>query len=552
MKSNKPVTTLQRKSLTLFSLSTLFVFTLSLIFIAKILCTRAENNIIEQTHQWAKILATDSYDYVDTQDALGLKNKLVTLNNIHYIQQVNIYTQEEQTNKLHLFTFYKRELRTTISNSSELVQLNNEAKVNLDTSEVSQLLSENKTDTTITLSYPIQSAQTIIGYVYIKSSFETAIKNTEQFIMLLGVFAVLVFLILLFIVNHIINLAITPLDIIAQEVKEIAQNKDFSKRCSESKYYEINWLIQKINILLSRVEKHVIKLTEAEQKYSYLNTELESKIERRTSALKESNQELLSTLEKLHQYQNQLVESEKMASLGDMVAGVAHEVNTPIGLGVTASTLLADNLASIKTAFEDKTLKSSQLKKFLNDSTENIDIIYRNLTRSADLISSFKKVAVDQSTQESRKFNVQQLIKDVRLTLEPQFRNTNYQFIVHCPNNLEIKSKPGPLNQILVNLIVNSLIHGFDKREHGKITINVMLLNEQIQITYEDDGIGVDDSIHDKIFEPFITTKRGSGGSGLGLHLVYNLVTQALLGTITFDSAKNKGVKFNIIFPFEQ
>ena len=257
----------------------------------------------------------------------------------------------------------------------------------------------------------------------------------------------------------------------------------------------------------------------------------------------------MSTLEKLHQFQGQLVESEKMASLGDMVAGVAHEVNTPIGLGVTASTLLSDRINEIKVAYDDKTLKSSQLKKFLNEGAENVAIIYRNLKRAADLISSFKKVAVDQSHEESRFFNMTELLNDVLLTLAPQIKNLPFKIELNCPDDLSVTSKPGPIIQILINLILNSIIHGFEGKEQGTIIITVSLINGQLNIMYQDDGLGIEQEMKNKVFEPFTTTKRGSGGSGLGLHLVYNLITQALGGSIKLESEPGKGVHFEINFP---
>ena len=232
-----------------------------------------------------------------------------------------------------------------------------------------------------------------------------------------------------------------------------------------------------------------------------------------------------------------------------MVAGVAHEVNTPIGLGVTASTLLADRLDEIKSAFENKTLKSSQLKKFLHDSSENIAIIYRNLNRAADLISSFKKVAVDQSSEDIRIFDVKELLREVLLTLRPQLNSLPYIINIDCPDDLTVKSKPGPINQILINLIMNSIIHGFEGKDTGHITITVMSLSNQLNILFKDDGVGVDESIKHKVFEPFTTTKRGEGGSGLGMHLVYNLVTQALGGSIVLSSETGQGVSIEINFP---
>jgi signal transduction histidine kinase len=238
-----------------------------------------------------------------------------------------------------------------------------------------------------------------------------------------------------------------------------------------------------------------------------------------------------------------------MASLGEMVAGIAHEINTPIGLGVTASTLLADRLKQIKKSFEDQTLKSSQLKKFLIEGEENIDITYRNLDRAAKLISSFKKVAVNHSNTEIRQFNISELLDEVILTLKEKTNQCNIDVIVECPKNLIIESSPDAINQILVNLIMNSIIHGFEHRLQGIINISISHLSDQLFVTYQDDGVGIDENIKSKVFDPFTTTKRGSGGSGLGLHLVFNLVTQVLNGHIDFESDAVHGTLFNITFP---
>ena len=334
-----------------------------------------------------------------------------------------------------------------------------------------------------------------------------------------------------------------------QTVQLISQRKDYSLRCKTSDYKEIDVLGRTINIMLTRTEKYFSKRDDSEKIILRQNQDLEDKVHRRTDALKESNQELLSTLEKLHQFQGQLVENEKMASLGDMVAGVAHEVNTPVGLGVTASSLLADKLSEIQTAYDDKTLKGSQLKRFLKESKNNIGIVTRNLNRAADLISSFKQVAVDQSNEESRYFNVKQLINEVCLTLAPQLKNTNYNINIECNDALFINAKAGPLNQIFINLIMNSKIHGFNNEDEGNITITIMELSNQLNIIYQDDGVGIDESVKAKVFEPFVTTKRGEGGSGLGLHLVYNLVTQALGGSIQLESKYDEGVTFEINIP---
>tara|TARA_B100000965_G_scaffold58376_1_gene44515 strand:- start:667 stop:1392 length:726 start_codon:yes stop_codon:yes gene_type:complete len=233
-----------------------------------------------------------------------------------------------------------------------------------------------------------------------------------------------------------------------------------------------------------------------------------------------------------------------------MVAGVAHEVNTPIGLGVTASTMMLDRLAVIQKDFENKTLKASAMKRFLDESNENLNIIYRNLNRAAELISSFKQVAVDQTSESSRSFCVVQLVNEILLSLQPRLKKLKHNINVDCDPTLSVETKAGPINQILINLIMNSVIHGFETMDEGTIDIRAeMVSSNKLKLVYTDNGKGISPEIRKRIFDPFVTTKRGQGGSGLGMHLVYNLVTQALNGSISITSEEGNGVEFVIIFP---
>ena len=405
------------------------------------------------------------------------------------------------------------------------------------------------TNSIIEYTSPIKVADKTIGFAYLQLDTNSYHELQTTTWITLSVGYVLVLILGALLVNRMHRAIAEPTNHIISTVRELSQKRDFSKRIDQMDSYEFALLASNLNTMLSRVERHIAKQEVTEQQTLRLNQELEDKVNQRTDALKDSNQELLSTLEKLHQFQGQLVESEKMASLGDMVAGVAHEVNTPIGLGVTASSLLADRLAEIRTAFDEKTLKASQLRRFLEESTENLGIVSRNLHRAAELISSFKQVAVNQSSEADCAIDVRQLIDEVILSLAPQLKRKTVQFDIDCPPQLTVISKPGPINQILINLIVNSLIHGFESTNKGTVSISVMQLSGQLHINYQDDGQGVDPSIKSKIFDPFITTRRGEGGSGLGLHLVYNLVTQALGGSIQFDAEQASGVHFEISFP---
>jgi len=277
-----------------------------------------------------------------------------------------------------------------------------------------------------------------------------------------------------------------------------------------------------------------------------LNFELEQKVEERTY-------ELQASLEHLKKAQKQIIESEKMISLGSLVAGVAHEINTPIGVGVSAASLLETNSVNISKAYKLDDMSKSEFEEYLEDNIKLSATILRNLERSAKLIRSFKQVAVDQVSNESRKFFIKEYIDEVLLSLHPKYKHLINQIEVKCPRELSISTNPGSIAQIITNLIMNSLIHGFDEEEYqesAKIIITVKELvisgKSMIQIEYFDNGKGISKEYQDKIFEPFYTTKRSTGGSGLGLSIVYNLVTQQLGGEISCESELKKGTTFLI------
>ncbi|WP_211185363.1 ATP-binding protein [Thalassotalea algicola] len=260
---------------------------------------------------------------------------------------------------------------------------------------------------------------------------------------------------------------------------------------------------------------------------------------------------LKATIKQLKSTQAQLIEKEKFAALGNLVAGVAHEVNTPIGMGVTASTFLQDRITELKLAFEREELTAKQLEKFVKEGQETSQIIFSNLARAADLVSSFKQVAVDQSSDQHRKFNVVKLIDEVILSLRPHLKKTNHQIHVNCDKNLSIDSIPGALSQIIINLIMNSIIHGFEQTNEGEVTIDITVKDNHFYLNYKDNGKGIPEEFISRVFEPFVTTKRGEGGTGLGMHLVYNLVTQALDGDVRLYSQVDNGVSLDITFPIQ-
>lgn len=273
-----------------------------------------------------------------------------------------------------------------------------------------------------------------------------------------------------------------------------------------------------------------------------INAELEEK-------LAECSREIEELNGKLQIIQEQLVKSEKMASLGSLVAGVAHEINTPIGIGVTSVTFLEENINKINKLYHSGKFKKSDLEHFLKTGKEAVSSTLSNLFRAAELIKSFKQVAVDQTSDEIRKFSVRDYIEEILLSLKPQYKRTGHVVEVVGDDDIIIKNSPGALMQIITNLVVNSLIHGFEGIEKGHISIAVKAVKNNVEILYQDDGCGMGEDVLENIFKPFFTTKKGDGGSGLGLYIVYNLITVKMGGVIECESHLGKGVLFRMILP---
>ncbi|MCP4691564.1 MAG: transporter substrate-binding domain-containing protein [Desulfobacterales bacterium] len=290
--------------------------------------------------------------------------------------------------------------------------------------------------------------------------------------------------------------------------------------------------------LLARVESH-IHMKDLSARVRDLVNNLERKVEERTLQLRES----MEDLEKTRDY---LVQSEKMAALGGLVAGVAHEINTPIGLGVTDASFLEETTREFSELYSADLLKRSDFEKYIKRATASASGILRNLERAAELISSFKQVAVDQTSDQRRRFALKSYIDEILLSLRPQFNKTSHTITVNCPGDLEIDSHPGAFSRIITNFVTNSLMHGFEGVEKGEIRLDVTTGGDELLFRYGDNGRGMDEACVQRIFDPFFTTRRARGGAGLGMHIVYNLVTRTLGGRIECESAPGEGARFLI------
>ncbi|WP_404340944.1 sensor histidine kinase [Pseudoalteromonas mariniglutinosa] len=345
-----------------------------------------------------------------------------------------------------------------------------------------------------------------------------------------------------------------------------------------------NRLIDKVVLYRQELEHTQKELLISNEKLDQQNLQLEQEVARKTSNLsqammdlqqqkyelekqklilteeidlrKQTEQELLTKQTELQRYldelnmaQERLVGSEKMAALGGLVAGITHDVNTPIGIGVTATSFLQERLEQIETAYKNKTLSPKALEEFINDAKQSTSLLTSNLDRASELVASFKQIAVDQASEAVRTINFKEYLREIIRSLHPKLKKTNHHINLDCPNDLTLNLPAGAISQIFTNLIMNSLIHGFEGIHNGIIDINIKEVDEQVVIDFKDNGNGVTAQQLERLFDPFFTTKRDQGGSGLGTHITFNLVKQTLSGDIEVTSEPGNGLHYHISFP---
>ncbi|WP_076410467.1 ATP-binding protein [Shewanella sp. UCD-KL12] len=247
--------------------------------------------------------------------------------------------------------------------------------------------------------------------------------------------------------------------------------------------------------------------------------------------------------------QQQVFETEKVNSLGRMVASIAHDVNTPIGISVTATSFLQDEIEILANKLASGELDEEDFEHFLDSSRSSLTILSRNLSSASELISSFKQVSVDQMSEHAREVLLSEYFKEVIHSMLPKTKRANVTVALDCVEDRSCYIYPGFLSQVLTNLIANSIIHGFAEKQSGQINITVSAQESEISIQYRDDGNGISEDILPKVMDPFFTTKRDEGGSGLGLSIIHNIVTQKLKGEIKLSSSVGKGLTVDISFP---
>ncbi len=314
---------------------------------------------------------------------------------------------------------------------------------------------------------------------------------------------------------------------------------------SRAQLTELTEQLKQKNTLLSEQNSALI-LQELE--VHTLNQNLELRVAERTS-------ELQSAMQQLQLSQSNLARSERLAALGALVAGVSHELNTPIGNGVTVASTLKHELDVLAKLIESNQLKRSQLAASLETLDAGVDLLTRNLDRAAQLVRSFKQVSVDQTSEVRRSFDVANVIEDMVISLTPTYKASKHAIVLDVPQGLSMNSYPGPLGQVVINLVQNAYAHAFEGMDCGG-RISIATCREvcdggghAVRITVSDNGCGIPLAHQSRVFEPFFTTKMGQGGTGLGLNIVYNIVTDILGGTIQLQSTVGEGTKVQIVLP---
>lgn len=373
-------------------------------------------------------------------------------------------------------------------------------------------------------SEPIIFNNQYIGAVI--ASFKVELDNKRlKFILLSRIPAALIALLSIFIVVFWVfrRWIISPIESIMESIE--ASQED-------GKYHPVNWESHdEIGTLVKTFNDAQLKQVQHDQ----MLTSERDKAEQALADLKHT--------------QSQLVESEKMASLGSLVAGISHEINTPLGVARTSASYVEDSVKQLEDAFYKGTLTKNEMKEFIETFNDGIRLMTTNLVRASELMTSFKQVSADQSHDEDRLFNLYEYLQETLYTLKPNLKRYQVSILLDCNEHILIHSFPGALSQIITNLIMNSLMHAYKENDEGTIRIQVKETESNIEITYSDNGAGMNEKTRKKIFDPFFTTKRGKGGTGLGMHIIYNLITHKLKGNIDVESTQGEGTTFRITFP---
>lgn len=297
---------------------------------------------------------------------------------------------------------------------------------------------------------------------------------------------------------------------------------------------------------------HFLRLTRLKKQQEELAWLVRARTEAlndRTKALEESKNKAEQTLLQLESTMKELVRTEKMAALGQLVAGVAHEVNTPLGVALTANSVVTEESVLLQKKLASGNIRRQELDDYLYKLTQAGRLLDHNLQRAAQLVANFKQVSVDRTADNQRRFNLALYLDELLESLSLMWRSQHIRLRVNCPDDIEMDSYPGTIGQIITNMTQNAIVHGFKDSASGEIVLSCTNKEQWVEIIFADNGAGISSDNLERIFDPFFTTNRHQGGTGLGLHIVFNLITQKLGGSITVSSTPGAGTRFTLLLP---
>ncbi|WP_168171404.1 ATP-binding protein [Lacimicrobium sp. SS2-24] len=400
----------------------------------------------------------------------------------------------------------------------------------------------------------------VFGSLVPQSDLRRAVDEVSRLTLLTGSAIGLGFILLMI---FILRALFSPFDQVLSTIKRsISYGKNKQVMLNQVEYDKkneftpiitaLNDVYHQVKTYVSEIEQTNAQLMASQQEVRQLNAMLEKKVALRTAELETKTKEVTDSLERLRRTQQQLVENEKHASLGRLVAGVAHQINTPLGICVTAASML-ENIAK---TVHDKAVTGKMSKNEFNQAHEKImqsaELLSENLQRATNLITSFKQVAVDNDKQQNRWFNLCEYIDSILLSLRSRIEQTPHRIECQYEQEIRLFASPGALAQILSQLVENALTYAFDDTRPGTITIGVSQQHETLNIKVSDDGCGMPEAVRKQVFDPFFSTSKEQLGNGLGLHIVYNLVIQKLGGDIRCDSEPGSGTTFTISIPLSK
>ena len=400
-----------------------------------------------------------------------------------------------------------------------------------------------------TLSKDIFHGEQVIGRVYLTISDDILVENLNNILKRSVLIAVVSLLLSIFFILLVLQWRLVkPIKLLIEKSDRLA-NGELYEPIELNRLDELGQLALSLEATRQALQQSFQELEIKNKQLLNYSGNLESTVRQRTQEIESTNKHLEAALLNVTNTQNELARIDRMAAPGSMVAGVAHELNTPLGNCLLVASTLSDETRILEKAMTDETMRKSQLTHFVSSAMESTKLLMRGLQQAAQLVGDFKQVAVDQSSAQRRKFKLSTVFQELAALLQSSLKKTPFTLELEIPSEIELDSYPGPLGQVFNNLVNNSIVHGLDGMNEGTIKCSAFLQGDHVLIVFEDTGHGIPPSIIKRIFEPFFTTKFGKGGSGLGLSITFNIISNVLGGEIQVSNNPNQGARFEISLP---